>query len=346
MRIEKRVIGAALVAVTARAAAQSTPCVRVINGQVWYPAMSFTDVRPNRPNPTVIVNGNVSDSVPLIARTGSGFLASGPGAAFGITGYRCADCQMKRVPGQRPEDTFFAEPVVVSATGGTSVQPGDVVEAVNDHPITTSVGAEQFAYPPLGANTLTVRRGRDRLILRFDLASCSPRRDTTTQITGSVSTAPDSIPPVRMVPLKRVEGAIQKRRMPDSLAQPIYVIDGVRMEPFSAAPGTGYGFAFSCGGYGCVKVMNPDGTRFYHFPAPPTITAIRDSSPAAKAGLKVGDVVMKIDGKSILDYEAAIPLVSAERRQPLPITVLRDGKEIEYLLQPPKEPAGTRRERP
>jgi S1-C subfamily serine protease len=338
MRIDRQVIGAALAAFTVRAAAQSTPCVRVINGQVWYPSTSFTDARPNRPNTRVIVNGNVvADSVPFVARTGDGFLASGPGEAFGVTGYRCADCQMKRVPGQRPEDTFFAEPVVMSVTAATPVQAGDIIEAVNDRPITSSAGAEQFSYPPLGANTLTVRRGRDRLVLHFEVASCTPRNDTTIAFTLK---GRDSIPPVRILPLKRLEGTTRIRvrgvvQMPDSLAQPIYVIDGVRMEPVSSSPATGYGFAFSCG-YGCVKVTNPDGTRFYRFPAAPKITAIRDDSPAAKAGLKVGDVVMKIDGVSILDYEGASRLADTEHKSSLHVTVLREGKEIDFVLQPPK----------
>jgi membrane-associated protease RseP (regulator of RpoE activity) len=249
---------------------------------------------------------------------------------------------MKRVPGQRPEDTFFAEPVVTSVTGATPVQPGDVIEAVNDRPITSSAGAEQFAFPPLGANTLTVRRGRDRLVLPFEVASCTPRKDTTIrfQITGRSWIARDSIPPVRTLPVKPLEPTIRKRRMPDSMAHPMIVIDGrviegVRIEPSSTPPGTGYGFAFSCG-YGCTRVIKPDGTSFYRFPATPKVTGVRDDSPAAKAGLKVGDVVMKIDGVSILDDDAAIRLSDTEHKLPLHVTVIRDGKEIEYVLQPPK----------
>jgi PDZ domain-containing protein len=323
MRIDRPIIGAALIAIGSRAPAQITPtCAR------------SAAERPGA-DTKIISNGRVvNDSEEFVARTGWGFLAQGSGQVFGITAYRCAECEMKRKPGQPPQDSFFAEPVVVSVTGRTPVQAGDVIEAVNDRPITSSAGAEQFSYPPLGANRLTLRRGHNRLVLHFDVATCSPHSDTTWRDALSFSKAPDSLPPFRP-PLKRHDSPIRVRGRRDSPRQPVFVIDGVRIEPGAVPPSTRYGFAISCD-RGCARVTNPDGTTFFRYGAPPAISAIRDTSVAVSSGLTIGDVIVKVDGLSILTDEASIRLMQAERTQTLRLTVLRDGKEVTVSLQTAK----------
>jgi membrane-associated protease RseP (regulator of RpoE activity) len=187
-------------------------------------------------------------------------------------------------------------------------------------------------------------------VLRFNVppACAPPASDTAKTIRGSLTATPDSALFNRVeLQTKQLSGLVYSFKMSRSgdsstsaaktlaaASQPVFVIDGVVMEQLSAPPSTGYGFAFSCD-HGCTKVTNPDGTTFYRFPAAPTISDIRAESPAAKAGFKVGDVVMKIDGVSILDDEAAARLTNAGRR-PLQITVLRDGREIGLQLQSPK----------
>jgi membrane-associated protease RseP (regulator of RpoE activity) len=83
-----------------------------------------------------------------------------PGRVFGITEYKCTSCGVAS-----PRDSahivysFGAEPVVVETADQTNrIKPGDYVVAVNGHPITTRAGADQFAYPPQGTATITVRR--------------------------------------------------------------------------------------------------------------------------------------------------------------------------------------------
>jgi membrane-associated protease RseP (regulator of RpoE activity) len=301
-----RTIAAALLASASTVAAQDAPtCSKLSPGSQL----------PGRP--TIINKGQVvPDSVTFTASTGGAFVNTG-GASWGITSYNCAACQMKAEPGRRPEDTFFAEPVVLSATSSTPVKPGDVIEAVNDQPITSSAGAAQFNYPTAGPATLTVRRGRDRLVLKFVL-SLTPCSD---------SAAKNVVPSIRIRGTSNVNGS----------AGPIYVIDGVRVEPGATPPAIGYGFALVCG-TACSRVTETDGTTFYRYAAAPSISAVRDGSPAATVGLKVGDEIVKIDGRSILEDEAAIRLAHAAQRGPLHVTVLRDGKEIDYLLQSPSKP--------
>jgi hypothetical protein len=82
-----------------------------------------------------------------------------PGAAFGITAYRCASCGAATYrDSTHTVYTFGAEPVVMEATTGNRIRAGDVVVAVNGNPITTRAGADQFTYPPAGESLVTVRR--------------------------------------------------------------------------------------------------------------------------------------------------------------------------------------------
>src|ERR1043166_9655988 len=85
--------------------------------------------------------------------------SSWPGSAFGVIAYQCANCGFKAETSQRTAYTFFAEPVITEVDRNSTLVAGDVIEAVDDHPITTQAGAEAFTYPGTGMHSLTVRRG-------------------------------------------------------------------------------------------------------------------------------------------------------------------------------------------
>jgi len=65
----------------------------------------------------------------------------------------------------------------------------------------------------------------------------------------------------------------------------------------------------------------------------PPIDAVRPSSVADRAGLRVGDRIVKIDGKSIRD-DASL-LARVETRDRIRLTVRRDGRDLEILLIAP-----------
>lgn len=71
------------------------------------------------------------------------------------------------------------------------------------------------------------------------------------------------------------------------------------------------------------------------------VTSVDEGSPAAKAGLKAGDVVLKFDGKAVDD---GADLTSAVRAaadgKPVPVTVQREGRpvDLEVTLVAPEGP--------
>jgi len=305
--------------------------------------------------------GLVLAASPLVAQARD-ICPIGPGVAFGIVAYQCANCGFKQ--DARPIYSFFAEPVVLEVNGQTGVSAGDVVEAVNGKPITTAAGAEGFAYPATGTNSLTIRRGRDRQVIRVSVSSaCGSKNrvslplaeiESVEVIKGAAAisrygpeAAEGGVVVITTKPgqptltdSNRVQlreeflAATRQRRALD----PLLVIDGVVMGRTLPAltPAVGrFGFGFTCEPR-CIASTGRDGPliyTYYSYRDFPPITAIAPGSAAERAGLKVGDLVVKVEGHSVLDAEGAKGLARLDRVDVLHLTVRRENKEIDYTLK-------------
>lgn len=301
MRTRTRTIALALLAIASPIIAQDQrDCTTRIAGHA------------RQDGPLIIVDGQIVTGA-FVGETGPGFTVRGSeGRAFGISSYSCASCRVTREKeGGVIESSFLAEPVVLSALTSSPIKAGDIIEAINDQPITSSAGATQFVYPKGGRNTMTVRRDRERVVLAFDLPiqPCAG--------------------PIRITGRAEIPGNGRTELL---MKDAIFSLNPPSLPSASAAP---YGFAVSCTS-ACNEKHAPDGSVYVTYADPPEISAIRDGSPAATIGLKVGDMVVKIDGQSIREDEAALRLFRSGQKQTLHLTVLRDGKEIGYQLQAAK----------
>jgi len=350
-----RLIGIALTVVVSTANAQTLPCTRQA------PDTSATNAH--------FVGKDAHLLLDTTRRSGNLDISQ----AFGVFGLDVASFEESKFPDRPPVISFLAEPVVTLVAKTSILKPGDVIEAIDDHPITSSVGSRQFSAPTPGVNTLTVRRGRDRIVLRFDVVAPPPCTDWTSSFSfgvqgrrgGSVNfdstvggrgrrgggnAGPDSL---RVLRIRGQSGGsatvvdsgfayyVQGRKlytlwsMRDTSRGPIFVIDGVKVEPTVMPPSSRFGFAVTCTPI-CEKLTTPDGTSFYKFDRAPVISEVLENSPAATAGLKQRDMLLKVDGFSILEDDGAIRLSRSEQRQSLSLTVKRDGKEMVVQLQVPK----------
>src|SRR5882672_8742599 len=72
---------------------------------------------------------------------------------------------------------------------------------------------------------------------------------------------------------------------------------------------------------------------------PAVVGWVLPDSPAAKAGIKEGDRIIRIDGIEDPTWEQVEPRIALSPNQPLPVTILRAGQTFETTVTP--KPMGT-----
>jgi len=71
---------------------------------------------------------------------------------------------------------------------------------------------------------------------------------------------------------------------------------------------------------------------------PPMIEEIKAGSPAQSAGLKPGDVIVSINGKTIATWSESVDLIRGSGGRPLEFVLQRDGKEVRVAITPEYTP--------
>jgi regulator of sigma E protease len=64
------------------------------------------------------------------------------------------------------------------------------------------------------------------------------------------------------------------------------------------------------------------------------VTELEPSMPAAKAGVKVGDEILALDGQPVPVLEAMVDMLRKTKDKPVVLTVLRNGQKIDLRMQP------------
>ena len=62
------------------------------------------------------------------------------------------------------------------------------------------------------------------------------------------------------------------------------------------------------------------------------ITDLESGMPAEKAGMKLGDEIVSVDGQPIAGLEAMIESLKHTKDKPIEITVLRDGQLLTFTV--------------
>lgn len=218
----------------------------------------------------------------------------GPGGPVGVKSYTCASCGVDRKDG-KAEYFFTTEPVIIEGMPGSNLRAGDVITSINGKPITTREGAMDFAYPRPGKVNVTYRRelpdqfGRTSIITMTETLTVAPDcRLTSSEI--------NSVEVVKGPPLSasfRLRNAIISR---DSMA-------GLPIPD----PTSRLGFAVSCTP-SCTKATSRSGETYWKHDGYPAIVALRTKSPAADAGLRLGDLIAEVDGMSVTDEAGSLAL--------------------------------------
>jgi C-terminal processing protease CtpA/Prc len=71
------------------------------------------------------------------------------------------------------------------------------------------------------------------------------------------------------------------------------------------------------------------------------VTSVNDNSPAAKAGLKAGDVITAVDGDKVASSGDISRAIGKKQDGPVTLTVVRDRNTRSVIVTPEKPPAGS-----
>lgn len=233
-----------------------------------------------------------------VAARAQGTSCAGPGAAYGVTSYECERCALRMKDG-RVEYVFHVEPRVLEVEPGSLLQVGDVIVGFGKNPITTPEGSKAFTYPSRGVHFIDLRRGGRPTVLTAKVTvDCGPH-------------APP--PPAAGDP--SLTAAILER-----------MVGNVRT-------GT-LGFALGCLP-SCTRTRSADGKDYWKFDGEPPVVAVRPGTPAAAAGLRVGDIVVDVDGVPVVTSEGAFRLFTAQSpTRALTFTVVRDKERRTITITP------------
>jgi hypothetical protein len=244
-------------------------------------------------------------------------------ADYGFSSLECVNCEINN---NAPTWIVFHAPARLRdiRTGGPAqgkLAEGDSLLGVNGMDITTPIASERYSRAIPG-DTVELTVKRDKSLLRVAI------------VAGA----------------KCISGADPNRRRGETA-----MYGGLVRAAASGGAGTSVTDPRHRGwiGIGIASPVRPDSidplTLFRPFRQSPRVAIVAPDSPAARAGVEVGDVVVAVDGASVLATDG-----SAKFRNPAPgvamsLTIVRRGEQRTLTIIPsnaPIEPPPLRRATP
>lgn len=328
----------------------------------------------NKFSALILVTAVMLAAVPDGARGGSPF------DRLGISSVEC-DCSFTvDASGTSQRWVFHAEPRVVEVDrrgpARGHIEPGDYIVAIDGKLVTTGEGGRRFTAIAGGEPVvLTLRRdGRvvdERITPRaagpgsFDVSAF---QDFNNQRMVDLSDQVEELSrlAVEMQRLKmkdlpdlqnqleglqglealqdldlRLEGldALQDINL-DGLKESLLDLQVDLGALQEASPAGSFGMGISFGG--SIKRQD-DGPAQWRFDDPPAVTTVEFGSPAARAGIRTGDVLTEIDGVALDSREGGERFSRIEPGQSVEFTVERDDSERTVTMTAVERPESRRR---
>jgi hypothetical protein len=254
---------------------------------------------------------------------------------------------------------FDGEPVINTVRPGGpargKLEPDDQVVSIDGLLITSAEGGRRWSGVGAGrTQVLVVRRaGREREVRIDGATACATMPDPAllARMWGSArlsSSLTWAQPPLdsagrpladrlRNRPASRSARAAERRFL-DSLrngasarARRDYFVSGLGGAP--ARFRVLFGFGLRC--VDCYFESDSTGAAVdWRFSAAPVVTLVEDGGPAARGGLRLGDVLEAVDGSPIESEEGSRRFSAAQPGRPVRFTVRRGGQALTLEIVP------------
>jgi hypothetical protein len=243
---------------------------------------------------------------------------------LGISGLEC-NCSYYIGEGGERVWLFRSEPVILGVReGGVAdgkLREGDAINAIDGLLITTGEAGRRYANVEPGDEvTLTVGRGERLALIRVEAGTQCERVVEAPDAwhvlvePPEVVVAPEPVVAVHVAPVVVVapEPVVGVEVEPGVVVapEPAVVVDvepivlvaphvNILMRPVFPAGWFGFGISCNCSVYREESGEPP----VWQFKEPPEVFSVEPGSPADRAGLQRGDVLVEIDGVSLTDDE-------------------------------------------
>lgn len=286
----------------------------------------------------------------LETRCGEG---QGPMLDIGIASLRFARANLLPVD-ERMIWSFTSEPSVVAVRPGGpadgKLEPDDRIISIDGQLITSAEGGRRWSGVGVGRTvTLVVRRGDREREVRIDASlrcQALPWRWPARADRGDRSLTllyPTVVGDSggRMYARALRDYSDSARGSGRTVAR-AYRDPGAREGRHARVPARFrvlFGFGIFCAD--CAFESDSSGAPVsWEFSTPPSVTDVQDGGPAARGGLRVGDVIEAVDGSPITGADGARRFSEAQPGRPVRFTVRRAGQNVTLEIVPARPSPG------
>ncbi len=260
---------------------------------------------------------------------------------LGISGLEC-NCNYRagRVTGEGLVRSwrFNSEPVVLSVEPGGpaegAIRPGDVIAAVDGELITTDAAGWRYANVEPGEQVrlAVLRQGR---LVQVSLVAGS-------QCVGA------GLPPAPQIPSQptpAAEGVVVPAPDPTPAFGVLAPVPAVGPGPVLAPGPQGWVGIFPEGWFGfgircrCSVASHGQAAPVWNFVDPPEIYSVEPGSPADRAGLRRGDVLVEIDGHPMASAEGGRRFGHVAVGETVELTYERAGSQRTATIRAEADPS-------
>ena len=267
---------------------------------------------------------------------------------LGFEDIQCSHCSIQ-VYADHGRYRFSTEPRVygIHGTGDGKLREGDVLAAVDGRLITTAEGADRLGSVRRGERVrLTVRRGgrthdvevtAGQRCMEPPVPPLPPRPPVAPRpprVPREPIAAAPGVPPVPPVPghpgqpprppaPPRTPQAMHAPAAPIPPVPPVPPLPPIPPSPPVFLPEGWFGFGISCDDC-AIRRHGDDVTMFFR--EAPSVESVEPGSPAARAGIRRGDVLTHVDGVAITTAEGARRFASIRPGQVVTWTYRRGSR--------------------